>query len=392
VTANISIHPRPRQPRLPSGIGVMAVDAGLALVVTLVCVLAAVEEPAVGNGLREPGWLSVLTAVLIGAPLAVRRLWPTAVAGVVLVASVLSLLTGVIPDYAGAAPSAALACALYAVGVATPRRRSLVVLTACLAGMGAAFTVAAADLLAAAGIGEVGFACLTVVVAWMLGWAVRERRASAAAAADQRTRQAVSDERLRIARELHDVIAHSMSLIAVKSAVANHVADVRPQESRAALQVIEETSRASLLEIRRVLGILRDNEATYAPVPGLADLNTLVEQAAVGGIDVKLEIHGGAGLPESVGLSTFRIVQEAVTNVVRHATPANCRAIVAIERGEVRIEVTDDGRGVGPPHPGGHGLIGIRERAALYGGDFSAGPRPDGGFAVTVRLPYGATS
>jgi signal transduction histidine kinase len=365
-----------------------AVDAVLALVLTLVCAYAATEEP-LAAGLREPLWLSWLAGVLIGAPVAVRRRSPIVVAGVVLVASVAALLSGVIPDYAAAAPSAALACALYAVGVATPRRRSVAVLAVCLAGMGGALAVAATDV--RTDIAGIGFACLMIGAAWIAGWAVRERRASAADMAEQLTHRAVSDERLRITRELHDIVAHSMTLIAVKAAVANHVAEASPREAREALRVIEGTSRGALLEIRRALGVLRDG-ASYAPAPGLGDVATLAEQAATGGVDVELDVRGGADLPEGVGLAVFRIVQESLTNVVKHAAPARCRATVAVDQGEVRIEVTDDGRRAAPPATRGQGLIGMRERVGMYGGDFAAGRRPEGGFRVTARLPYASVS
>jgi signal transduction histidine kinase len=380
-------------------------DAVLALAVTSLCAYAASELPVEGAaGVREPVWLSVLVGVLLGAPLAVRRLWPVAACVVILVASLSALLSGAIPDYAGAAPSAALAFALYTVGAAVPRRRSTAVLAVCLATVGLAlvvvtvgrlFTGAAPDSVSgsagvAASAGEVGFACLMMGAAWLVGWVVRERREYAARAAGQVADRAVHDERLRIARELHDIVAHSMSLIAVKAAIGNHVAEARPDEAREALRVIESTSRTALQDMRRALGVLRD-DAALAPAPGLEELPALAEQAVAGGVDVNLVVSGSAvALPSGVALSVFRIVQESLTNVVKHAAPARCSAVVAVSAGEVRIEVSDDGaRPVPGPVVPGHGLIGIRERVAMYGGEFFAGPAPERGFVVRVRLPYG---
>jgi signal transduction histidine kinase len=143
--------------------------------------------------------------------------------------------------------------------------------------------------------------------------------------------------------------------------------------------------------MRRALGVLRE-DAAYAPAPGLAVLGALAERARAGGVDVELDVRwdvpAGANLPDAVALTVYRIVQESLTNAVKHAAPARCQATVTVDQRQVRIAVTDDGCRAGAPAGGGHGLIGMRERVTMYGGDLTAGPRPDGGFAVTVRLPY----
>jgi signal transduction histidine kinase len=374
-----------------------ALDALLALAVGgALCAYAALEAPLYG-GVREPGWVSVLTGLVIGLPLAARRRWPVAMAGAISLAAVVALMTGVIPHFAAAAPAFALALAFYTLAVSTPLRRSLPAALGCLAALGAGLALSAGDQWSAAG--AVAYVILMIVPAWLIGWTLRERRAAAAEQSRQLMRQATAEERLRVARELHDVVAHTMSLIAVKAAVGNHVAEASPREAHDALRVIEETSRGALAEMRRVLGALRD-DTPYAPAPGLSDLPRLAEQATIGGVEVRLEVRRDAPdgtstrspapvLPEPVGLSVYRIVQEAVTNVVKHAAPATCHATVAIGAGEVRIEVTDDGRRPVRPTGVGHGLIGMRERVALHEGEFAAGPRPGGGFAVTARLPYG---
>jgi signal transduction histidine kinase len=206
----------------------------------------------------------------------------------------------------------------------------------------------------------------------------------------------VSEERLRIARELHDVVAHSMSLIAVKAGVANHVAASRPEEAADALRVIEDTSKQALTEMRRVLGVLRTDDAPrdeLAPAPGLGNLPELAERAASAGVRVILDLRADPDLPTGVSLSGYRIVQEALTNVIRHAAPARCAVTVTARDGEVRIEVVDDGAGRGVPpaeHHPGHGLAGMRERALACGGEFTAGPHSGSGFRVNARLPYQA--
>jgi signal transduction histidine kinase len=255
---------------------------------------------------------------------------------------------------------------------------------------------------AADALGGATFSWLVMGVAWLAGVAARERRAYAAQSAAHQAHQAVTDERLRIAREMHDVVAHSMSVIVVKAGIANHVADARPEEARDALRVIEATSRGALAEMRRTLGVLRsDVDGLVGPLPagdlepvqGIADLPALAERAALTGVRVDLDVRGLAELPEGVGLSVYRIVQEALTNVVKHAAPARCRVAVEADRREVRIEVTDDGPGGSvlldsPMDARGHGLVGMRERVMMYGGAFAAGPRPGGGFGVSARLPY----
>ncbi|WP_204017504.1 sensor histidine kinase [Sphaerimonospora thailandensis] len=342
-----------------------------------------------------PLWARCLVAAVIGLPVGVRRLWPGPVFCVTLAGSVAGLLLGVVRE-----PFAAAAYALYLVAVTTRRRRWEPTLAI------AAFTILLALLAVTAGPApnlETGalwgwgaLGCVVMGGAWTIGRAVRERRGYAARAAEQLAGRAVAEERLRIARELHDVVSHTLSVIGVKAAIANHVADERPAEVRDALRVIEVTSREALAEMRHMLGVLRSGEtpADLGPLPGLAALPELAGRAAMAGVRVALEVRVPGRLPEGVELSAYRIVQEAVTNVVKHAAPARCRVAIEEAAGELRIEVTDDGPGerVLPSGPGralrqGHGIIGMRERALMYGGAFEAGPRPGGGFGVLARLP-----
>jgi signal transduction histidine kinase len=248
-----------------------------------------------------------------------------------------------------------------------------------------------------------------LAAAWVLGrfahnyraYAARleERTAELEQAREELARRAVADERLRLARELHDVVAHAMSVIAVQSGVGAHIATTQPNEARRSLAAIEATSRAALTELRRLLGVLRQEgepEGDLAPVPGLADLDGLLAELGKAGLAVRLQVEGKpAPLPAGVDLSAYRIVQEALTNVVKHAGPARARVVVGYRDQDVTVEVTDDGRGtVTSGSDGragtGHGLIGMRERVAAFGGDLEVGPRPAGGFRVAARLPLAA--
>jgi len=247
---------------------------------------------------------------------------------------------------------------------------------------------------------------LIIGAAWLLGHFVgvrrryitrlEERTAELEWARAELARRAVAEERLRLARELHDVVAHCISMIAVQSGVGAHVADTQPEEAAKALAAIEATSRAALTELRRLLGVLRQGsepQGDLAPVPGLADLDGLLAEVAKAGLAVKLRVNGTRPpLPAGVDLSAYRIVQEALTNVVKHAGPARAQVVVGYRDQDVTVEVTDDGRGVvtsvSDGRAGtGHGLIGMRERVQAFGGDFQAGPCPGGGFRVAARLP-----
>jgi signal transduction histidine kinase len=238
----------------------------------------------------------------------------------------------------------------------------------------------------------VGVSWLVLVAAWAIGRAIRAQRNFAASSAEQAAARVLAEERLRLARELHDVVTHGIGLIAVKASVANHVADDRPDETRDALRVIEATSRATLADLRRALDVLRGEPAAsgpLAPSPRLADLPALTTGAGDAGVHVDLTVRGSAELPEGLELSTYRIVQEALTNVVRHAGAVRCTVEVAVGDSALTIDVLDDGRG-SPEFAFGHGLTGIRERVGLYGGSFMAGPRAEGGFRVHATLPYTA--
>ncbi len=223
--------------------------------------------------------------------------------------------------------------------------------------------------------------------------ALEDRAAALEATRAEEAKRAVADERLRIAQELHDVLAHTLSVIAVQAGTGAHVIDAEPAEARRALENISTTSRASLTELRQLVGVLRaaDDTQSYVPAPRLADLPRLADDVRAAGVPVDLVIAGTPnGVTPGVELVAYRIVQEALTNVLKHAGPARAHVRLDNHPGGVDIDVTDDGRGLAAPtRTGGHGLIGMRERVSMYGGTLQTGPRAGGGFRVTAHLPYG---
>ncbi|GAA3449444.1 sensor histidine kinase [Dactylosporangium matsuzakiense] len=382
--------------------GLYTLDALGAVASTVLCYWAAEAAPTDGRP-DEPIWLSLVIALAIGLPVAVRRHWPYPAAMTATIAASIGLATEIIPAFAAVAPLFAMALVFYVFNSIARDMRAFFFMFACT-------VLVSASLAGPIYIAEseapttddtppwmLAFllAALVVSLASMLGFTAGERRAQTAERNEQMLQQATVEERLRVARELHDVIAHTMTLIVVKASIGNHVAEADPREARDALQVIEAAGRSAMLEVRRVLDMLRE-DTPYAPAPGIDDIPALVQLASVGGVEVQLTMDrpdepAVAEAPESVGLAVYRIVQEAITNVVKHAAPAQCWVNVAVGADGVRIEVDDDGKRPARTHgtESGHGLIGMRERVALHGGTFSAGPRAEGGFSVRALLPAG---
>ena len=369
--------------------GLLAVATAAAGVTLLATVLP--FDP--GSPRSLAAYLLVLAHTL---PIAVRRRWPLGVLAVGLAtgAGVAALgLNLVVLTFA-------LLIYVYTVAARCPRRVSVAALATTEA------LLALVWLARPRAIGDGGSMVLDGLImaaAWWLGDGTRRRQeavvtaqhraAELERAREELARRAVTEERLRIARELHDVVAHSMSIIAVQSGVGVHVLDSRPEEARKALVAVEATSRQALVEMRRLLGVLRQEAETrgsLAPAPGLAEVEALAAEVARAGVRVEVRIEGTPSeLPAGLDLSAYRIVQEALTNVVRHAGPATARVAVRHSPGQVAVEVVDDGRGAVPGDQGhgGHGIAGMRERAALYGGTLEAGPLPGGGFRVAATLP-----
>jgi signal transduction histidine kinase len=346
---------------------------------------------------HRPATLSYFLVAAAFLPLALRRRYPISVLVVTaLVAATNDLIPGP-PSLVFIAPL----IALYTVGTLRSRRTLIIA-----AGLSAALQLAVAipGYVAISFWADAVRIVSMIAVAAALGDATRNRRAYIAeveqrAVDAERTREdearrRVDEERLHIARELHDVTAHSLSIIAVQSGAAAHVIDSNPAEARRALEAIRRTSKDALDDLRAMLGVLRSNDesdAPLAPAPGLERLGELAGPMHDAGVDVTFELGDGLDdLPAVVGSSAYRIVQEALTNVVRHAGPCSATVRVWREDGELSIDVLDNGRGPTQANPSaGHGLAGMRERAVALGGSLAAGAAEGGGFVVRANLPVG---
>ncbi len=348
---------------------------------------------------------------LAAVSIAVRRTSPPG-ALVLMTAAVLFDVTRGVGGAPTSAPDVLLALPMYQVSSTTPRGPSLAVLGTELVVLVTAAAATGAHGLAGAALAS----ALVATASWFVGDSVRVRRVYVAGLAEQaaqRQREAVeraqrsrAEERLQIARELHDVVAHSLSVIAVQSGVGRHVIDANPTEAKRSLAAVEATSRAALDELRRMLGVLRGADlgpAERAPAPGIANLDRLADQVRSAGVPVELDLASpsASALSPAAELSVYRIVQEALTNVVKHAGPATAHVCLHDDGSELVLEVRDDGVGTGalPAYgaedPGGgghHGLVGMHERVTLFDGTFAAGPRPEGGFAVVARFPVDRVS
>ncbi|BCJ46250.1 two-component sensor histidine kinase [Actinoplanes ianthinogenes] len=382
---------------MPGGL----VDVPIAALLTYLIAGTVLDPP--GPPYSGPVAVAWLAAAATGLPLAVRRRWPLPVFVVVVAAAAIATATGVVGLGVIVVSWFPAVLALYTAASRTGR----IPATLALAGGLAAPAVTIPWLYLRTGVTsadapqsevplwwqvELGVAAVLLTAAWATGRLIRWRRTLQAEAAHRLARDAVTGERLRIARELHDIVGHSLSLIAVKATVANHLAD-KPAETRAALQIIERTSRSALTEVRRLLDVLREDDepaADLAPAPGAADLSDLAERLRSTGLSIELDVRGADELPAAVDLTVYRIVQESLTNVVKHADADFCWVTVRADAGNVEIEVADDGRGRPPARrsTGGQGLIGMHERVTMYGGTLAADSRPGGGFHVVAAIPY----
>ena len=349
--------------------------------------------------LRDEGSVAVVDVaggLLLTLPLAARRRAPIAVAGLFGATAFLNSVLGGALFEGEPPPGAALvagAIAFYSVGAYSDDRPAR-------AGVGIGVVSVWSAVLAGGDIDVQSFlfsAGLVVVAPWLAGRTSRSRAQRVAAIErEQRQRElnAVAEERTRVARELHDVIAHNVGLMVVQAQGARRVLDRDPERAGDALETIERTGRTALGEMRRSLGALRkpDSDVPLAPQPGVENLGALLEQARRSGLEVELVTEGDpAPLAAGVDLSVYRIVQEALTNTLKHAGPVHARVQVRYGADELELEISDDGA-PGQPRKGGeadggHGLVGMRERVALHGGQLHADHRPEGGFVVRASLP-----
>ena len=389
----------------PARLGARLVGAGDVLIPAVLAAMALYEiwgATLASPGFRGPRGVQTLGALLMIVPLAWRRRYPVAV--------LLCALAGAAVEWPWLRSTGQLSfeafivvlVASYSVGAHADPRRGLHALAGVVA------VIAVADIIdTVAGYHEpFENAALypMLAVAWAAGNAfrrhgARERELEARAAALERergekVRRAAAEERARIARELHDVVAHSVSVMVVQVGGARGILDAEPETARETLRSAEQTGRQALAEMRRMLGILRapDDGDGLAPQPSLRDVDRLIEQARAAGLSVELRTEGHPHpLAPGVDLAAYRIVQEALTNAVKHAGPARVEVVLRYAGNQLEIVVNDDGRGPPPARDDhadpGHGLVGMRERVALYGGALNAGRRNGGGFAVHARLP-----
>ncbi len=343
-----------------------------------------------------PAWMPYLVVLAIGLPLAARRLWPLPIFVIVFGASLIALGMGVAREGFVAA-----GFALYMVAATedrSGRKPTRLIALGSVIGL-VVLVTAGSPVPPLAEAGPIIVGAVVLGGSWTIGRAVRERRRFAHRSAAQLVERAVAEERLRIARDLHDIVAHGLSLIVVRAAAANHVIASRPSEARAALEVIETTGRGALADMRRMLDVLRGDRQTgddgdLAPIPTLDQLPALVDRVAMAGVRVDYDVSGAEALSDGVAVAVYRIVQEALTNVVKHAAPTRCRVRISVVDEDVRVEVTDEGLRAavdGPDQRVGRGLVGMQERVRTLGGALEVGPLPHGGFRVFARFPSGTT-
>ncbi|MFF3868763.1 sensor histidine kinase [Micromonospora sp. NPDC001898] len=348
--------------------------------------------------LRTPGSGAAVWALsaLVGLPLAARRRSPVPVLALVGTAAAAAVLAGVGADVA----MWAVAFALYPVALISTQTAAWALPTALAAVLLPGLTDAATSRLPLIPATEqqaesfsttpwlaTAMSIAVIAGSWSLAWAVRRSRRHAAELAQLRTARAITEERLRIARDVHDVVGHNLSLIAMNAAVAQHLGT----EQNAALRTIEQVSRSALADVRTVLGGLRDEPSPddiRDSSPGLAGVGGLIEATRAAGVDVTVDGSHLSVAPAAVQTSAYRILQEALTNVRRHANARHCHVTVTATPHALTVRVVDDGTATRRDTAVGHGLAGMRERAALHGGTLTTGPQPTGGFAVRATLPF----
>jgi len=350
----------------------LAADVALPLLVAFFLAGIVDESPGITGTGRI---LGILVAIVQGGALWWRRSHPQIVTAIALAGGL--AIWAIAPD--GIVPLAGLV-AVFALAATRPPRISLFGLAGLAALASLNFGTASEE--------EATFVMVFPFVAWALGEASRRAVSEAA-------RRAVAEEQARISRELHDVIAHSVSVIVVQAAAADDVFDEHPEQARQALRSIEGAGREALAELRRLLAVVRpdgegDGDALH-PLPGLDRLDELAGSVRAAGLVVTIDrdsASAATALPASVGLSAYRIVQEALTNTLRHASASRADVTVRVTDGVLELEVRDDGSAAAGPNGAGRGIAGMRERAAMLGGALEAGPLPGGGFRVHARLPF----
>jgi len=360
-----------------------------------VSIATAIVDQDKKNGPEGPLWFDIVAAAAFVLPLFARRRYPfgAPIASVVLIAITSFIDVGLLDD--DFIVFLTLMAAAFLLGM-TPRRRQavtgLLLLQGVLAvGMHNSKTQS---------LGDTVWSLVTFTVAWAVGFGLnqkfreadeaRERAARLQREREEQARAAVVEERARIARELHDIVGHSVSVMTVQAAGVRSLLRPHQEREREALQIVEQTGREALAEMRRLVGVLRRPEEApaLAPQPSLEHVDKLVEQAREAGLPVELRVEGEpVKLAAGVDLTAYRLVQEGLTNALKHARAQSAEVLVRYEDGQVELTVSDDGDGGGGGDSGGHGLVGMRERVTVYGGELEAGPRPHGGYRLRATLP-----
>jgi signal transduction histidine kinase len=375
----------------------LLVDVGLVLVLSGLTEWAVWGgDGVVGTAVAGPRWFTAALPLLLNVPLLARRRHPL-IAWTVMIAGVVVQAVSSGNSAEGFELLLPLAIGAYAVGRFGVRREALLGLLVFTAGY-LPYSLEDANVRS----GDVqqawaaAFFYLAVVLCGLVGVFLRSRHEAAvlaahAAAVEREAQAAVAEERARMARELHDIVSHNLSVVVVQAAGGRATPGRTADETAQTLEKIEGSGREALVEMRRLLGVLRDRdgEPELGPQPGIERLAALIDSVRAAGLPVECAIDVGRDVPPAVGLSAYRVVQEALTNVLKHAGSASARVCVRREDDAVVVEVADDGAGVTGPGSArpGHGLVGMRERVALLGGDLRAAPRPEGGFAIHARLP-----
>ena len=380
-----------------------ALDIALVVFVTVTTVTHVYDDSDPSTHIAGPRWLALSLPLLIALPLLWRRTRPLLVCGLVLGGIVVhAIVSGHSPE--GIQFIVIWVVVPYGVAAYTDRRGSLIGLAMVLAAF-AVYSLENDDIMSGrtSDLWAGAFFLILAIGAWLGGTVVRNRREAAAlhdraAALEREAELASAEERARVARDLHDIVSHNLSVVVVQAAGARAQAETRAVDP-GTLEKIERSGREALAEMRRLLGVMREDQgadkAALQPNPGLAQLPALAERVRGAGVAVDLRVDvNGHRVPPAIDLSAYRIVQEALTNTLKHAGPdARARVVVRPEGEALLVEVADDG-GLGGAEAvaegGGHGLVGMHERAQLLGGRLEAGPRPGGGFIVTARLPLTA--
>ena len=370
-------------------------DGGLGLLIALLSI-PTMFGAAFGTARRDPDAIAALLALLMTLPLAYRRLKPDLTLLTIGVSTVAYYVLGY-PDSFGAL---GVLIALYSVAAHASRKTAVRGLVYTVIGITISiFSLETSEFRLQILISNF----IIFITAWVIGDNVRTRRAYTAeleararrleSERESRARDAVVDERRRIAREMHDVVAHNVSVMVVQAGAARRVLETHPEKAHEAMTSIESTGRQALTEMRRLTGVLRrDDEPATRPQPGLDRLGKLIQKTREAGLPVQVEIDGSPiALPQGVDLSAYRIIQEALTNTLKHAGPSSASVWIGFGPQRLELRITDNGRGAASQmangQPAGHGLVGMRERVSLFGGDLKAGPLPGGGYEVKATLP-----